>query len=410
MHLKGQKNKQERRNVAGGGHETGTVWPPTNPSLRPSFGWILNILSVAYSIQHPKNESNFRFSLFFVIMTRMKNTKTRHIRRSVIGCQVHLCFIFSSIFWWKSWADPKSNPAEGKSMLIGNSRGQSSVWLPSKHDKDHDPQKLIQFYGISTVQKQFQSQRSPTNMQHNQLASIKWLLLVQPAAFSSPWKQTCNITYRHPLPFRPFQRPLFPLSSRIKQVRSSSLVHSPLGPEPDTRSAGLPRSSAWQREQPWSLSPQFTKSTLLFPLLYSSPGQHRAELVGQSRLRGRREGELGSGDGGEERWCALPHKNFTQDERESLEWCWGWTMKVGKRGGRVRCAPVLPIIQYITWSGFYLYICIIKLVACTWTVTNGDKISMASVHLSPVCPDPNTFVLQMKFVTFAKIRGSKKLK
>lgn len=185
-------------------------------------------------------------------------------------------------------------------------------------------------------------------MRHNQLASINWSLLVQPAAFSSPWKKTCNITYRHPLSFRTFQGPLSPLSSRIKQV-SSSLVHSPLGPDPDTRSAGLPMSLARRREQPWSLSPRFTKSTLLFPLLYSSPGRHSAELVGQSRVRGRREGELGSGDGGEERWCALPHKNFTQEEGECLELCWGWMMKVGKRGGRVRCAPNLLIIQYIIW-------------------------------------------------------------
>lgn len=53
---------------------------------------------------------------------------------------------------------------------------------------------------------------------------------------------------------RPYQGPLSPLNPRIKQVSTSS-VHSPLGPKPGTGSAVLPRSSARQREQPWSLSP-----------------------------------------------------------------------------------------------------------------------------------------------------------
>lgn len=58
----------------------------------------------------------------------------------------------------------------------------------------------------------------------------------------------------------------------------------------------------------------------LSSFLFLTPLWASTELVGQSRLRGK-EGREGGGDGGEEHWCALPHKNFTQEEGECLEWC-----------------------------------------------------------------------------------------
>lgn len=47
-----------------------------------------------------------------------------------------------------------------------------------------------------------------------------------------------------------------------------------------------------------------------------------------------------------------------------------------EEAGRLRCAPA----RLIMILSAYLHIYINKLVACSWTVTNGDNISMASLH------------------------------
>lgn len=75
--------------------------------------------------------------------------------------------------------------------------------------------------------------------------------------------------------------------------------------------------------------------SLHFPLLYSSPGRHGAQLVEQSCPRGRR-GAGGGGGGREEAVCTAPKKKIHSGGRRVLEgvgWGGGW-MKGGiRRGG-----------------------------------------------------------------------------
>lgn len=139
-----------------------------------------------------------------------------------------------------------------------------------------------------------------------------------------------NINSRHP---EPFPGALIPNEPQIKQV-STSPVHSPLEPEPGTRSAVTPRSSARQREQPWSLSPVCLSSVhqiLSSRSSFRSLTPLQAGTVQNWWSKAVRE-EGGGGCWGGMRWgeggglCALPWKKIhSGGEGRELRVERGWT-------------------------------------------------------------------------------------
>lgn len=157
-----------------------------------------------------------------------------------------------------------------------------------------------------------------------------------------------NINSRHP---EPFPGALIPNEPQIKQV-STSPVHSPLEPEPGTRSAVTPRSSARQREQPWSLSPVCLSSVhqiLSSRSSFRSLTPLQAGTVQNWWSKAVRE-EGGGGCWGGMRWgeggglCALPwKKNPLRRERQGAESGEGMDGGTGRGGeDRERGVMILP--------------------------------------------------------------------
>lgn len=104
----------------GGGHETGTVWPPPPPLCVPASAELATILS----IQHQEKESKFQLVGFG---DGMKNTKTRYLQRDVIHILVVKLFFRSLKFFLTPPPPKKVTQLKGNPCFKGDSRVKSSV-------------------------------------------------------------------------------------------------------------------------------------------------------------------------------------------------------------------------------------------------------------------------------------------